>query len=202
MDKIVKNKNMPKWRVDSIIIRDKLGVPDDFMPWSKMHGYNGVPDVARFQDCLEICYITEQILAAKKADMAADFTKEPQDDLYCDFSQAADRSPWSKNCLRTFATSSKNYSFRRKRVIFAQEQFGCLGYNFKKLNFDYLSTRQIRELAGEAVALPSMALVLRAVIGQLDLDKPDDDDAGDNRETETDSQISLESAHSTQEYPP
>ena len=74
-----------------------------------------------------------------------------------DVSQSLNRKPWNVG-VPTLTTSSLLFSFDRQRIICPAEHLRIMG--FGTCNVSNLSSRQLRSLAGEAIALPAAALVL------------------------------------------
>lgn len=91
--------------------------------------------------------------------------QEVQQILVCDISQGVERSPWH-TMVPTFTTSGEYYMFGPDRLIEEPEKLSALG--FDKVNLEGLSTSEVKDLAGEAMALPSIGSILIAVIMAAD----------------------------------
>eukprot|EP00971_Amphidinium_carterae_P331555 6465197-Amphidinium_carterae.1 len=87
--------------------------------------------------------------------------------LYLDTSQAVARQPWTTTaCLRTLTTSSRIFSFHRKRHLLAEEHLRALGFPphvCEKVAAE-LSPAQMMDLAAEAMAVPCVTLFSLAIL--------------------------------------
>lgn len=83
-------------------------------------------------------------------------------ELFVDVSQNIDQGFFSSSHLKTSTTSQELYSFGRDRMLLAQEYLNILG--MPPCNLDGLTSRQVRDLAGEAFALPVVTLLTTALI--------------------------------------
>ena len=88
-------------------------------------------------------------------------------DLLCDCSQNVDRKPWVCK-FGTFTTSCEYYSYGLDRMIFEEEKLAMLGFNVRCLNLDSILSSQLRDLAGEAMALPCVGLAIYSVVLNVD----------------------------------
>ena len=85
-----------------------------------------------------------------------------RDCLLVDISQDISRRPWS-NRLGTFTTSAQIYSFRLGRVLLEEEKFYFLGFP-RNTKFSSLSMHALRDLSGDAMALPSVTMVIYSLL--------------------------------------
>ena len=84
-------------------------------------------------------------------------------DLFCDTSQSVMRKPWSNTVLRALNTSTEYYSFGLDRIILGRELFPLMG--FPKMAFmATLGESVCKDLAGEAMSPPIMALLLVTIL--------------------------------------
>ena len=81
-----------------------------------------------------------------------------------DTSQCVKRKTWGEK-VRNLTTSSCLFSFGKDRVLCPDEHYNVLGLEGVKL--DGLSERQSKELAGQAMAAPCIALPLLCLIASL-----------------------------------
>ena len=81
-----------------------------------------------------------------------------------EISQSAGRRPWTSagGVLRCLSTSSTLFSFSKRRTSTGLEHLGLLG--FVGVNSNGLTQSQLRNLAGEAMSLPQIALVEAALL--------------------------------------
>jgi hypothetical protein len=82
--------------------------------------------------------------------------------LMIDVSQDILRKPWTTH-LGTFTTSAQLYSFRLERFLLEQEKFYLLGFPHST-DFTSLSTNALRDLSGDAMALPSVTMVTYSLL--------------------------------------
>ncbi len=80
---------------------------------------------------------------------------------WVDISQSVARKPWG--ALRTFTTSSQIYSFKEDRLLVPEEHFRLLGFG-ENLVCGNLGPDELRKLAGEAMCVPCIALLVWSVL--------------------------------------
>ena len=86
--------------------------------------------------------------------------------LFVDVSQSTDRAPWSQNGLRALTTGCEVFAFSLKRTLHPVEHLSVMGFQ-PPIKTDGLSVSQIRDLAGEGMAMPSIAMALISVLTSL-----------------------------------
>jgi hypothetical protein len=148
----------PKWQAQSRTFRAKYEMGADDCPWTglpttKLHG---VPAGKRHRDLLDIAY-----KAATRGLTDPFDIEHAKSNLIVDLSQGLTRTPWHDG-FPTFTTSSLLYSFDQDRVVPEKCKFRMLG--FGELSDGDLSDHALRDLSGEAMAVPVVTLVLSAVI--------------------------------------
>jgi hypothetical protein len=82
--------------------------------------------------------------------------------LFIDISQNIDQGVDSSGRVKTGTTSQQMYSFGRDRMLLAQEYLNLLG--MPPCAIDGLSTAQVRDLYGEAFALPIVTLLTTSLL--------------------------------------
>eukprot|EP00971_Amphidinium_carterae_P345276 6486138-Amphidinium_carterae.9 len=83
--------------------------------------------------------------------------------LVADMSQDIVRTPWTMTAgLPTFTTSSELWLFKRGTPLFSKEKLHLLGFS-RATDVKNLSDNDIKSLAAEAMALPSVASSIVAV---------------------------------------
>ena len=117
------------------------------MPWSSTHEVLGVPP-GRPTDVVNLAWAT--------------CARVP---LFADVSQSACRHPWSQQ-VRSMVSASLLYSFEADRVLVGQEHLYLLGFK-QPVRTATLSQAQLRHLAGEAMGIPCVTLVVLAVVSSL-----------------------------------
>ena len=83
--------------------------------------------------------------------------------ILCDVSENVERRPWA-NKFSTFTTSSHLYAYGLDRIIYEAEKNALLGFDARRLQLDNLPPHQLRDIAGDAMAVPSVALVMYSVV--------------------------------------
>ena len=87
--------------------------------------------------------------------------------FFVDLSQGAERAPWSTH-VRSIVQHSLIYSYKADRTLCPEEMLRLLGFDDHRLQFKIgLSAGQLRSMAGQAMAVPSIGLVLVAVCRAL-----------------------------------
>lgn len=83
-------------------------------------------------------------------------------DLFVDISQNIGQGVHSQGLIRTATTSQELYSFGQDRLVFGQEYLNFLGFGEAVLTG--LSLSQVRDLYGEAFAIPVVTLLATALL--------------------------------------
>ena len=91
--------------------------------------------------------------------------KAHPEEMVLDVSQCISRRPWGQKC-RSMTTSSQYFVFSRGRVATPSEQFHLMGLSGICLHS--ISSSQARDLCGEAMAAPSVAVCVLAMAACLD----------------------------------
>ena len=135
--------------------------------WSSTHKLSGVTS-ARATDAIDLCFqITSQkagYLTGATGELShcgedADCFKT----LYQDVSQDGARRPWA-NKVRSMVRNSDIYAWKQDRTLTGSEHLRCLGFETKKLDLSHHTDRELKDLAGEAMAVPSISLVSVAAL--------------------------------------
>eukprot|EP00971_Amphidinium_carterae_P352208 6492482-Amphidinium_carterae.2 len=139
-----------KWRTDAAAWEKKHGV-DLGNGWWQQHSHEcrGLVATARQQALINAAVAERNSLALAS-------------DVYVDVSQSLSRRPWSET-LRAMTTSTDLFSIKRKRAIVAVETLQLLG--FPKPS--QCSPSVLRDLLGECMAPPTVALATLAVLAEL-----------------------------------
>lgn len=150
-----------EWIGHSALVRSKMNMPTGAAPWSGRPGValTGVSRTRRVVDLLDIASF------ASVKGKSTDEIEAIRHELVCDVSQGVERSPWARH-VGTFTTAGEFYLFGADRIMTEREKFRALG--FGPVNCDGLSRAQLKDLGGEAMALPSIGSVLAAVILAVD----------------------------------
>eukprot|EP00971_Amphidinium_carterae_P315173 6264523-Amphidinium_carterae.1 len=92
--------------------------------------------------------------------------REQAKTYFVDVSQDIRRKKWSQSCT-TITTSTSLFSYAVGRKVAPQELLQLLG--FCNIKLENLSGNEIKSLAGEAMAMPSIALAVHSVVACLPL---------------------------------
>ena len=140
-----------KWRTNSKAVRRNSGIAEGTMPPNKQ--LRGLSRTDRILDLVQLAF---------------DWCKHSNgdiDELFVDCSQDVGHRPWTVSSVRSLTTSSEIYASGIDRVILAGEHMRLLG--FGRVNVDSFSSRQLRELSGEAMSPPCVALCLLSIFQVL-----------------------------------
>eukprot|EP00971_Amphidinium_carterae_P351786 6492280-Amphidinium_carterae.6 len=71
--------------------------------------------------------------------------------------------------MRSVVRTSSFYSFSADRLVAAEEVMQCLGFPAEKFALQGLSESQLKDLIGEAFAVPCATLVCMVMAGYCDI---------------------------------
>lgn len=140
------------------IFRGQLGFLDGAPRWSDTASFAGMSVKPRTKDLIDIaCF------ACTKGVVDESERKRIKQRLMVDISQGISRRPWSMNTC-TFTTSAELYSFDLDRLITEKEKFIMLGFPRSTTCFDGVSVSALRDLCGDAMAIPSVTMVMYSAL--------------------------------------
>eukprot|EP00971_Amphidinium_carterae_P335431 6471264-Amphidinium_carterae.4 len=84
--------------------------------------------------------------------------------LTIDYSQSAERKPWSHSSCKSLVCASSLFICSRDRIAHPVEHAAMLGFDIKTMNFEGLSWSEIRDLTGDAMAAPTVGVVALAFL--------------------------------------
>ena len=146
------------WKTQSSTWRAKLGVTENFSPWTQRPSFHGqnLPRTKRVLDLVDCCYVE----SCKRRKIAAGCFEHGSKNLVADVSQSHGRKPLSDNgILRTLTTSSKLYYYAEDRVLVPREHMALQGYERVEIPSSWTDA-DIQRISGEAICLPSLAGLL------------------------------------------
>lgn len=147
-----------KWTKAAVTARDKLEMPPEITPWMDTNPkLTGVPPHERFPTLLDIAYYAFLKKEQKgKASRAANGAPK----WFVDLSQGPDRGHWGTvpPCMDQ---NTAIYSFENDIVFL--EGWGHRMLGFPNADVSGLSKCAIKSLVGEAIDLPSQAIILYAI---------------------------------------
>ena len=135
-------------------------------PWSSSHALTGLPHTERVEDLVNLIY------ARHHAKHFAEYGPSPQAFIPCsliiDVSQDARRHSFVTSSVRSMVSGSIFYNFCLQRALCPWEHLQLLGWNRKELDKVWgqkgFSLSAVRDLAGESMACPCIALVTHALL--------------------------------------
>eukprot|EP00971_Amphidinium_carterae_P333518 6468300-Amphidinium_carterae.6 len=156
------------WRQKHLEVKQKLGLLDCEIPaWTDHKKLGLVQDLDRLRDCINTCYAVHHQKETKAGKTPTDGVLFPFNQVL-DLSQGLDRSPWSTN-VRSICGGSNLYIFQQQRCLRPSEHLELLGWpaELATRKTEKLKHAQVRDLAGESMALPCVALANLALIAVL-----------------------------------
>ena len=138
------------------------------LSWSKEKKLTGLAKVPRVVEAVDIAY-----LRYHAAEVAAGRANRSDSKLlacpwFLDTTQCISRKAHCDH-IRGMCSSSVFYSFALDRILTPKEHLLALGWGEGALNLTPVTQAQVRELAGESMSVPCIALLLHCVALQLDL---------------------------------
>ena len=134
--------------------RNSIGMPLDARPWTGRSDVHllGVPNNENIRNIIDIAWWrSTNGLTEAEACLVRECLK-------IDISQSLSHKPWSKH-MTCLTTSSVVYSYAHDRVVTDPEKFFCLGF-CQDLRFESMASGHLKDLAGDAMALPSVGSAL------------------------------------------
>eukprot|EP00971_Amphidinium_carterae_P342084 6481258-Amphidinium_carterae.1 len=120
--------------------------------WCDTHELHGLPSTARVVDALNL---TASLFKNENKDAG-------QEQVLIDFTQDMSRKPFQAGAFRTITRTTEFYSFSRDRVVLPAEHLCVLGWCNVKL--EELSPGEVKDLAGDGMALPVIGLVVLSML--------------------------------------
>ena len=144
-----------KWRQAHHDFRVAEDILDAKPVWSREKPLRGVPNNDRVTDCIDAVYSLyhKSIVSSLPAEQAMKVQTCP---YILDVSQTLTRKPFCDH-IRSMCANSTYYVYGLQRAITPAEHLGLLGWPHD-LNLAHLSHSQIRDLCGESMAMPCIAL--------------------------------------------
>lgn len=145
-----------RWQSDSVAMRSSLKISSGYNSWTRAGAIPGVqclgvPRHPRFLDVLDCAW------AARLRKIGGAGLEACRKGWFVNLSQGVCRRPWGPG-TRTLCTSSLVYSYEMDRVLRGDDAMRLQGWPRHKLH--KFSSHTLRDLAGEAFALPTMACVM------------------------------------------
>ncbi len=139
----------------SLVTRNKLGQGHHYKPLEAGgYSFHGLPATAlRAKELLEIACAT-----VSPKDRHAVMKKG----FYADVSQCVSSKRWGP-VVKSLCTSSLIYDVGRCRMLSGKHHLALLGFPLE-LDSESLSEPKRREMAGEAMFVPSIAIILLAIV--------------------------------------
>ena len=157
-----------RWKADSITFRNKLGVSPSFSPWTSRPGFaaRGLRLTPRTKDIIDCVAI--QVMKTKNLPLTE--MESGMKGMFLDVSQSLHRKAYTQAGVnRCLTTSSVLYSYEHDRLVTPPELLYFQGYPRTLKIPPSLSSAELRDLAGEGMTLPCLAMVLWAIWTTVDL---------------------------------
>eukprot|EP00971_Amphidinium_carterae_P035286 694592-Amphidinium_carterae.2 len=152
------------WKAKHSAFKVKHGLSAESWTTSNESRCRGLPNNGRERDLVDIAVAH----ATKTSSAAADGTPFRDVDLLIDVSQSVDRTPWTllgSQRVGTLTTSSSLFWTGGGRMLLAEEHFRLQGWDtVRRVN---VSDTALKDLSGESMPLPPMAVVLLSVMYHL-----------------------------------
>ncbi|CAE8638766.1 unnamed protein product [Polarella glacialis] len=152
------------WLRETAAWREKLGISPQFSPWTSCGFFEGIGlrKTHRVRDLLD-CIVAEKTANLQKKTPAA--IRAAMSGMYADTSQSHSRRTFTNktgitNCL---TTSSELYSFDRDAIVLPVEHLLLHGHHKSTVIPNGMSQADIKELAGEGMALPCLAVIIWSI---------------------------------------
>jgi len=142
------------WVQQGKVVRKTHGASLKSSVWSSSCALTGIKPTPRHVEVIE-CAFLAMTSGASCVDPEVNY------DFVVDVSQNPARTPWSKH-LPSVAQNTELYSFRKCRQIAPVEVLRILG--FGDIDVQDLSNEELRSLAGECMSLPTISVVLLAIM--------------------------------------
>ena len=155
------------WKTERSEFRRAHGVTEDWKPWTGQVSFKGtgLPDLPRVMDMIDSFVI--KCMVAKGLRVRGNHCECDLQQLmsgkYVDVSQSLSRNAHThlqSGINHAMTTGSLLYSYDRDSVLTGREMLQLHGQPKTLVLPDQLSEAQLVQLAGEGIALPSLAAVL------------------------------------------
>ena len=159
-----------KWKQQSAEWRADMQVGADVKPWTSHEGFqgNGFKHTDRSLELLDLVAVQTLIssgLSKSINKVGSRLMKKQLGNVLVDLSQNPVRRCFTKNgkspCL---TTSSQIYSFGRDSLLVPLEYMILQGHKRTIAIPDGMSGKQVKELAGEGMSLPCLALIVWCLV--------------------------------------
>ena len=154
------------WKAQSSKWRGQLDVPPEFAPWTKTFSKKNCGKMQkRALDLIDCTAMQVWKRAKVPLGAASDSRRDALKDTLLDMSQSHERRPFSngEDIARCLTTGSWLYSYRLDRVLLPLEHLLLQGYPVSTRIPEKMNDKDVRDLAGEAIALPCLAVVVWAL---------------------------------------
>lgn len=154
-----------QWKTHSSTWRDSLDVSTSYRPWTSSRvELKAVPATDRVKDLMD-CVVADKGRKDGKGLSAKAACQEVKiKDVILDISQSHQRPTFTDNAgvLPTMTTGSHYYSFRADSMLASIEHLMLQGHPRSVTIPESLKPADVRALAGEGMALPSLATAIWA----------------------------------------
>ena len=152
-----------RWQVQIAEWKSKINMPDCVKPWSEEMVGAGISKMPRVKALLDV--IAFEKLGVAQLELSFQEKKQALRNVFCDLSQNPRFRSYT-NCegvTGCLCTSTVLYSFHRDGAVLPLELLRFQGHRRDLVIPEEMSSNQVRDLAGEGMALPCLGTVLWAV---------------------------------------
>ena len=164
-------KQNSKWNQSMKRVCAKEGINlDDVEQWWQRNAPStrGLRCTARVEGLIDVAIALSKGRRSEDRMPSMAHDHRDQQELFIDISQDVDRRPWSSPGLRSVTTSSEFFSLRHKRLLLPIEHYQLLGFApLRNPQDSKVSATQHRDLSGEAMSPPVVALAILGVLSQV-----------------------------------
>jgi hypothetical protein len=150
-----------EWMRHSADVRATLGATCEEMPWCLEPGTRGVPETPRQHDCVNVAWI------ARRRAMPLASVQEMIKDYFVDTNSSIHFRAFGD--LKGMMCGSTYYSFELERMLSPEEHLKVLGYDTTAISFENMTSRDIRDLSGNANPLQTVGVIMMALLSALPL---------------------------------
>ena len=152
-------------------MRKQKHITAEYDRWSEHFALRGVPCTERYVDVINMAaqcfqkellekHLSENPQADKSVKVIGDAWKACE--YVVDFTQSADRLPWTCGHMRSICANSTYFVFQRNRVLLPKEHLMLLGWRCD-VDVTALSDAATRDLAGESMGSPCVCACMAAL---------------------------------------
>ncbi|CAE7266385.1 unnamed protein product [Symbiodinium sp. CCMP2592] len=156
---------VPAWKSQAVDLRNRMGCAMDYKPWTrKQRHFQGLHMLPRPLEVVELAAIAHVGPPPQKQHGRM---RQLLRDVFVDVSQNPVRQPWTNKSMISpcLTTSTVLYCFERDRVVLPLELMCWQGHKADIIVPATMSQSSLRDLAGQGICLPCLAMLIGAAAG-------------------------------------